>query len=264
MNCPQSALRPATLSAALLSCVVCFACAAPGEGDPGRWDRLPGDQASAPECSGAAPSCVASCGLPDTVGEATCKAGGWSCEAGVKLSVCCDPIVTPDRCPLWEQACSAGQECRTGYTCVKSRTYPVPSGDGVCRLGELGLPGPLASCGEADATPPDLLPLLDPGPAKVVGLLVIDYKCESKACPPDNACCQDCTGSYRLDLGDNDRGAAVVLPIQTESLSCAGTNCGLSCSPMQPGHRYAVWGTFLPAGTQTTTDVLYYMGHCEL
>ena len=197
-----------------------------------------------------------------------CEAGSWSCAAGIDDRICCDTEVAPEACPTWERDCSndpdSGQ-CPTGYTCVRSRTYPTPSSSGVCRLGDLNVPDQMSQCSVADATPAEFLPWMDVGPVKLQGLVVFDTMCETHTCTAENICCNDCYGSYRIVLDGGRPGLErETVALHTATIACVGTNCGISCTPIQPGRRYAVWGTYLPSELEGDVGQLYYVGSCPL
>jgi len=227
-----------------------------------------------------APRCLASCGQLLEVAGPTCRSGRWSCGSGIDSRVCCDPEVSPGTCPTWERNCFVPPEvpedpeepvdpdagkCPSGYTCVQSRTHPTPADTGVCRFGDLHIPEQMGQCSVADATPSEFLPLLDTGPVKVQGMLVIDTLCGDNTCTADNMCCNNCYGSYRLILDGGTPGREeAALPIHTEAIACVGTNCGITCTPMQPGRRYVIWGTYMPSELSGDVGKLYYYGHCPL
>lgn len=229
------------------------------------------------------PACLASCSQHLEVASAVCERSEWRCDHGIDSRVCCDIETSPEACPVWAQECdydpvalaptsevpepetSAPSPCPDGYTCVNSRTHPIPAERGVCRLGDLQVPPQMTQCSAADATAAAFLPLLDTGPVKVQGVLVIDTTCESNTCSAGNACCNDCYGSYRLVLDGGTIGVeGGTIPILTESIACVGTNCGITCSPMQPGRRYLVWGTYSPSSLDGDIGQLHHVGHCPL
>ncbi len=213
-------------------------------------------------CAGEAPTCLSACRDGVALGEATCKLGRWACAEGVKDTLCCDPVEAPDRCATWDISCADGLACPDGYTCVQSRLHPVPARDGICRLGELSLPPGLAACNAQAVTPASLLALAGAGPLKVDGLVEMEYSCKGPTCDPTTPCCKACTGSLRVQVVDPSLGVSVALPIRTETVACAGSNCGITCAPMQPGRRYIVWGTYLPSEHPGGVGTLYHMGHC--
>lgn len=255
--------RPTALLAALCVTASLVACDSPGA-DPTTLSGPDLGKADTVLCAGEAPTCLSGCEEAAVLGRATCEGARWSCERGIRDTLCCDADVSPDYCPEWGSACDEG--CPNGYTCVKSRTFPVPWGEpeGICRLGELDPEGEAATCSEIALTPPELLELAGPGFLKIEGMVVIEYKCEDRNCSEADPCCQQCTGSYRVSLGDDELGEPIVLPIRTESVSCIGTNCGFTCSPMQPGRRYRLWGTFTPGNQSGSLGTLYLSGSCPL
>lgn len=215
------------------------------------------------KCDGEAPPCLTSCAQAGDAGLAVCRGSAWTCEAGIRADLCCDPVDAPDRCDTFTTACSRGEPCPGGYTCVKSRLHPVPSADvGVCRLGDLALPEGMASCSPSGEVDPRVLPSLGVSPIKVHGVVAASVTCDDRKCTRDNACCQTCSGAYTIDLYDPTNTTHTALPIRTESLACAGTNCGFSCFPLQPGRRYSVWGLYLPHPDGVSVGTLYYAGSC--
>lgn len=213
-------------------------------------------------CGAAAPACVASCSAPSTLAAATCEDGVFRCERGVRLDLCCDPIENPERCAEWGDACDAGAPCSEGYTCVTSRSWPLPDAHGICRLGDWQIPEALAQCQPLDVTAPAVMVALGQTAAKVEGTVSVVPTCDGRRCDANNPCCQRCTGAYRLDM--IDREAAVRIGLRTETLSCAGTNCGFSCSPLQPGRRYRLWGLWQPDSGASAPGSLYVAGFCGL
>lgn len=215
------------------------------------------------QCDGEAPLCVDACGTSPAIGEATCTDTAWTCRRGIRDDLCCDPVARPDTCETWTTSCSVSDPCPGGYTCVHSRTHPVPADDGVCRLGDLALPAALTQCNNAGLTPPALLASLGVSPVKVVGVVNVEMTCEDRRCNAADPCCQACAGAYMIEIVDETHAERVTLPIRTESLACAGTNCGYSCSPLQPGRRYLIWGLFMPSTSAVAPGTLYYSGHCD-
>jgi hypothetical protein len=142
--------------------------------------------------------------------------------------------------------------------------HPVPDVAGLCRLGELGLNPTLVSCTEEGVTPPELLSVMDAGAVKLEGLVVIDTTCEQRSCPPDDPCCAQCTGSYRLEMDRGEDAPGITLPIRTPTIGCTGTVCGLSCAPLEPGRRYRLWGSFIPKTGTLHFGTLHYVGSCPL
>ena len=215
-----------------------------------------------------APRCLAGCGQIVEVSGPDCRSGRWSCPAGIDSRICCDAERSPEGCPVWEDRCDRRDDlnpCPAGYTCVTSHNFPTPAATGICRLGELDVPAQMSQCGVADATPASYLPLLSTGPVKVQGMLVVDTLCGSNTCLDGNPCCNACYGNYRLVLDGGVSGAGEVrLPINTESIACTGTTCGFSCTPMQPGARHVVWGSYIPSERDGDVGQLFYVGHCRL
>ena len=214
-------------------------------------------------CSTPAPLCLSSCDQGDVIAVASCDSGAWRCSRGVRESICCDPIEAPRYCARWEHSCSTQRACVPGYTCVKSRTHPVPASTGLCRLGDFEMPEEIASCRRTGLTPAMMVEMLSSGPAKLEGTLVVETECEGKSCPSYDPCCQRCTGSYQLDLGITSQfGTPLRIPIRTDTIACQGNNCGFDCSPMQPGRRYRIWGTFITSDGLHGT--LYHLAHCPI
>ncbi len=214
-------------------------------------------------CAGEAPLCVASCGQrTEALATAECVAATWRCDAGIRIDLCCDPVLTPERCEEWGDVCEPGSPCPNGYTCVESRSQLVPADGGVCRLGDLSIPASLQQCDELSMTPPEVLPMLGLAPVKLKGVVSVDMICEDRKCDASNPCCQRCSGAYWLDL-TSELGSRVLLPIRTDTIACDGTNCGFSCSPMQAGRRVWVWGLFEPGSAAGSAGLLHYAGHCD-
>jgi len=214
-------------------------------------------------CPGPAPLCLDGCATRTPVGEAVCRDASWSCPSGIREALCCDPVTAPERCEVWTDPCSGVAPCPGGYTCVKSRLYPIPSERGICRLGDLTIPSSVATCDDADVTSGATLRHLGMSPIKVTGLVNVRITCEDRKCTASNPCCQACSGAFVMDVHDERDGQHITLPVRTESLGCAGTNCGTSCYPMQPGRRYIVWGLFVPDSAAGQPGTLYYAGHCH-
>jgi len=214
-------------------------------------------------CEGEAPVCLDSCGAAAPIADATCSDTAWTCARGIRDDLCCDPVARPDRCDTWSSSCSASEPCPGGYTCVHSRTHPVPADHGVCRFGDLAIPASLAQCNTAGITSAALLARLDTGPVKVMGVVNVTMTCEDRRCTAAAPCCQACAGAYMIDLVDETHAEHLTVPIRTESLACAGTNCGYTCSPLQPGRSYLVWGLFMPDTSAIAPGTIYYSGHCE-
>ncbi|MCA9514673.1 MAG: hypothetical protein KC635_07015 [Myxococcales bacterium] len=215
------------------------------------------------KCDGEAPQCLSSCAQALDAGMAVCSGSVWSCAQGIRADLCCDPVNAPDQCETFTTDCSRGNPCPGGYTCVKSRLHPVPSEEGgVCRLGDLAIPEEMANCTPTGEVDPRVLPSLGATPVKVHGVVAASVVCDDRKCTPDNACCQSCSGAYTIDLYDPVNAAHTLLPIRTETVACAGTNCGYSCFPLQPGRRYTVWGLYLPDADRVDVGTLYYSGSC--
>ncbi|TNF28782.1 MAG: hypothetical protein EP329_17240 [Deltaproteobacteria bacterium] len=213
-------------------------------------------------CDGEAPLCLDACGTTPPIGEAVCGESAWTCPRGIRDDLCCDPVARPGTCETWSASCSTSEPCPGGYTCVHSRTHPVPADAGVCRLGELDIPPALTQCDDAQLTPPALLEQLDLSPIKVNGVVNVVMTCEDRRCDAENPCCRACAGAYMIELVDEAHAERVTLPLRTESIACTGTNCGYTCAPLQPGRRYTVWGMFAPDTSAIAPGTLYYGGHC--
>jgi len=244
--------------ARLVACVPLLgvaACVAPGSGET----AAPMGILATDGCGGEPPACVMGCAARAYIERATCEDGIWHCDHGVRHDLCCDPLLAPEHCPEWGDACGAG--CPEGYTCVSSRSWPLPSDDGVCRLGDWTIPEPLETCDTHDALRPELLASLGPAAIKLEGLVEVELRCDGRRCTDADPCCQDCVGAYTLDLGADDELRARVA-LRTETISCVGNNCGFSCAPLQPGRRYLVWGLWVPGDAGTAPGALYLAGSC--
>ena len=250
---------------ALLALALCGACVEPPPpasiDDNPLVDRL--------GCLGQTPACLEGCRTRDVLAGASCEEGTWRCpDGGVREDLCCDPLANPGSCPDWGDACGGGAACPSGYSCVRSRAFPVPyqgdAGDGICRLGEWSMAGFDACTGEQPLLWPEALLDRGGGPIQVGGIVSADPSCEDHTCPPDDACCQRCTGSYTLAMMTSD-GQPLEVPLRTETVACAGTNCGYSCSPLQPGRRYRVWGLWDPDAPRPSggRGAILYAGHCD-
>ncbi len=251
-------VRPGSFApAACLAFGVALGCVAPGSGETGP----PGGVVAAFGCEGEAPACVMGCSARAYLARARCEEGVWHCEHGVRTDLCCDPIYAPEHCPDWGESCGAYEPCADGYTCVSSRSWPLPADEGVCRLGDWSIPAPLETCSRDDVLQGHRLFELGPAAVKLEGVVVVEPLCDGRRCSADNPCCQRCTGSYALDVAEPGAGPLEV-PLRTETLSCAGSNCGFTCAPLQPGRRYRIWGLWLPDGGGATPGALYVAGSC--
>lgn len=249
----------ALLHASLVLMTTCLmlACVAPGSGETGPPERV----VEAIGCEGEIPACIMGCTTRAYLGRAVCEAGIWHCDTGVRDDLCCDPVYQPEQCPEWGDTCYPNAGCSDGYTCVASRSWPLPSDEGICHLGDWAIPEPLASCSGDDVLQGRHLFDLGPAAVKVEGVVVVEPDCDDKRCSAANPCCQTCTGSYALDVAEaNETPMRVAL--RTETLSCAGNNCGFTCSPLQPGRRYRIWGLWLPDGGGAFPGALYVAGSC--
>lgn len=245
-------LHTATLVMSLLA-----ACVAPGTGE------TPLPPLSLPSaCGGTAPSCVTSCQEREALATATCEEGVYRCEVGAREDLCCDPVDNPERCPEWGAVCREDAPCAEGYTCVTSRSWPMPDLEGVCRLGDWTIPPELSRCEPLDVTTAAVIPSMGQSPLKIEGVVQVVPSCDDRRCTADNPCCQRCIGSYRLDM--IERNLALRVGLRTETLSCVGTNCGFSCAPLQPGRRYRLWGMWMPDDGATAPGTLFVAGSCPL
>jgi len=242
-------LRPLVLS--LMP--VWGACVAPGSGETG----APGAILSEGGCAGQAPACIFGCAARADLGRATCEDSVWHCERGVRRDLCCDPAFSPEQCPAWGDACARG--CAAGYTCVTSRSWPLPSAQGVCRLGDWSIPEPLVGCGVDDVLRADLLPSLGTAAIKLDGVVSVSPSCDDTRCTPASPCCQRCVGSYALELAGEP---PLRIGLRTETVACVGDNCGFSCAPLQPGRHYLVWGRWVPDDGGAAPGALYVAGSC--
>lgn len=229
------------------------ACVAPPPVEP-----LPASITGVVGCEGEQPACILGCNARAYLGRAQCDDGIWRCDGGVRHDLCCDAIYNPDQCPEWGNACAPDHPCADGYTCISSRSWPLPAESGICRLGDWSVPEPLGDCGRDD----DLLDghhLAELGLAavKVEGVVQVEPICDGKTCSPSDPCCQRCVGSYRLDVAAPDE-APMPVALRTETLACAGNNCGFTCAPLQPGRRYRVYGLWVP----DDGGALYVAGSC--
>jgi len=232
-------------------------CVAPGSG---QTDLPP--LAFPNMCLELAPSCISSCSEPAELGVATCDEGIFRCERGVREDLCCDPETSPERCPEWGAMCDESTPCQVGYTCVASRSWPLPDLVGVCRLGDWTIPAELARCEPLDVTAPAVVAAIGQSPLKVEGIVQVEPTCDNRRCDAKDPCCQRCTGVYALDMADRD--GLVRIGVRTETLSCVGTNCGFSCAPLQPGRRYRLWGMWVPQEGATAPGSLFVSGFCGL
>lgn len=233
-----------------------LACVAPGTG------ATPAPAFARPSaCEGPQPTCIDACSTSIRITESRCEDGLWRCELGVRSDLCCDPLDAPEQCPEWADLCTPSSPCANGYTCVGSRNWPLPSDEGVCRLGDWSIPAPLGNCAARDVLAPDFLPGLPPAAIKLEGIISVAMRCDDRECDLRTPCCQRCIGNYALDMLTRD-GTPVSIGLHTETLSCVGTNCGFSCAPMQPGRRYRVWGLWLPDTGASAPGTLYVAGTC--
>jgi hypothetical protein len=65
--------------------------------------------------------------------------------------------------------------------------------------------------------------------------------CTLAVCNPDTPCCNTCSGSLMLSGGANITLAG---GWQNQQVGCGGTNCIVSCWPMQEGKTYSVTGVW--------------------
>jgi len=213
-------------------------------------------------CEAPAPLCLSSCQDPHEARVATCSDGAWRCATGVRADLCCDPVYNPGPCDEWSAPCTLAAPCPAGYTCVESRLWPLPSASGTCRLGQWQIPETLTRCDERTfITLADLLRDRPLSMAHIEGVVRVFPRCEDKRCPPDNPCCQQCTGSYELELRP-DEALPYHIAVRARSVACAGTNCSFSCAPLQPGRRYRIWGLWSPDGAPGKQGLLYLAGFC--
>lgn len=233
------------------------ACVAPGSGQT----DMPTLALPTP-CGTTTPSCISSCNEREELGPAVCDEGIFRCARGIREDLCCDPIENPERCPEWGAICRASAPCAEGYTCVTSRSWPLPDVDGVCRLGDWSIPEPLARCEPNDVLRPEVLALVGQGAVKVEGVIRVEPTCDTRRCDAKNPCCQRCTGVYALDI--TAPSGLMRIGVRTETLSCIGTNCGFSCAPLQPGRRYRLWGMWVPQTGATAPGSLYMAGFCAI
>lgn len=242
---------------------LCLGCVAPGSGET----DLPSAIHANDGCEGEAPACIMGCSTRAYLGRAACDLGTWHCETGVRHDLCCDPVYAPEQCPEWGDQCSAGSSddaCAEGYTCVVSRTWPLPANDGdvgVCRLGDWSIPAPLGDCSLDDVLDGERVLDLGPAAVKLEGVVQVEPICDGRRCDAADPCCQHCMGSYVLDLAGPDE-APLTIALRTETVSCAGTNCGFTCAPLQPGRRYRIWGLWVPDESSATPGALYVAGSC--
>ncbi|MFO0749329.1 MAG: hypothetical protein U1F43_27235 [Myxococcota bacterium] len=215
-------------------------------------------------CLGETPACLSACASDEVLSGAACTHGVWTCPAGIREDLCCDAVHDPDGCPVWgDRACSSSEPCAAGYTCVRSRAFPIPVDPdevGLCRIGDWSL-GPYDDCSHDALAWPDALLGGEVGPVQVRGVVGVEPLCDDQTCMPDNPCCQQCTGSYSLALVSSD-GVAFSVSLRTETTACGGTNCGFSCAPLQPGRRYRIWGVWDPT-EGGGSGTLFYAGHCD-
>gem|GEM_PF-1568100 len=272
-------MRSSFAAAVSLSLAVCVggACVAPGSGET----DLPSGLLANDGCEGEAPACIMGCTTRAFLGRAECEMGTWHCGTGVRHDLCCDPVFAPQRCPEWGEQCRlaaeasddapsegapapASRACAEGYTCVVSRTWPLPANDGeegLCRLGDWSIPAPLGNCSRDDVLEGSRVFDLGPAAVKLEGVVQVEPICDGRRCDGDDPCCQHCMGSYLLDLAGPDE-APLTIALRTETVSCAGTNCGFTCAPLQPGRRYRIWGLWVPDESSATPGALYVAGSC--
>jgi hypothetical protein len=132
----------------------------------------------------------------------------------------------------------------------------------VCRLGDWQIPDELARCEPLDVTSPEIVGAIGQSAIKVEGVVQVVPTCDGRRCDASDPCCQRCTGAYRLDMMDRDHTQRISL--RTETLSCAGTNCGFTCAPLQPGRRYRLWGMWQPDAGATAPGSLFVAGYCPI
>lgn len=214
-------------------------------------------------CLGPQPRCVGSCLDRSRDATATCSDAVWRCPFGIREDFCCDPVSNPGSCLEWGNPCSDVTPCPSGYTCVTSRYWPLPATTGTCRLGQWSIHETLTRCDEPTflVRPGDLLSR-PTSMVQVEGIVRAVMKCEDRRCTPDMPCCQQCTGSYQLELRPDDR-LPFNVALRAETLACAGTNCGFSCSPLQVGRRYRLWGLWSPDAAPAKPGMIYLAGHCS-
>lgn len=268
----SSSLRAKALRGAWMAGVVAIGAGAVGMsgacvGPPPTWSEPVAVSSHVAMCDGWAPTCVASCGAPDELAPASCDGGTWHCDAGVREDLCCDPVAHPESCPARGESCDDATACDAGYTCVRAADFPVPVVEGergVCLLGDWSV-GDFESCNGRQALVwPEAL--LQRGGAmtrravQVEGVVGVAQTCLELDCAPDDPCCQPCTGSYTLAL-TTSTGEWFEVGLRTETVGCAGTNCGFTCTPLQPGRRYRVWGLWDPAAAGGAGELIY-AGHC--
>ncbi len=214
-------------------------------------------------CDGSRPACVAACSDPTVETMARCDRGVWRCEAGIRAELCCDPSINPALCPAWGGSCGPEAACPPGYTCVRSRFWPIPDERGTCRLGDWHLPDALTRCeAGAPAVSEAALLALPESFVQVEGVVRTAMRCDDRRCPASEPCCQQCTGSYTLEFTPTS-GVPYWVGLRAETLSCAGTNCGFSCAPLQPGRRYRLWGLWNPEAAPGMRGLIYLAGFCR-
>lgn len=225
-------------------------------------------RAIASACGGPPPTCLTGCRARLHDLDALCVEGAWVCPSGVREDLCCDTALRPEACETWGDSCDPTRLCPDGYTCVQGRDWPIEADLGVCRLGDWRVPPEVARCGEpSPAVWPDALVSYDgPTAVQLEGVVRVTPVCDDRRCDAENPCCQRCMGSYTLEAPRTD-GALMALSLRTDSVACAGTNCGFTCTPLQPGRRYRVFGIWLPPSPSGDVaqgvGMMYLVGHCE-
>lgn len=200
-------------------------------------------------------TCVKACGMHSTGERPVCSGGKWRCEIGI-----------PDNsCPNFTGPCTPNSPCGYGYTCVKSMNHAVPDVSGVCRKGELRRDSALESCSSfGNAGPGELLSNSKENQGqivKVTGQVGVSLNCSDTPCIDGDPCCQSCAGNYVVGvINPLDPDDSVNVAVKTEVMSCAGTNCDVSCSPLLVGDTYTVWGVL--DGCHGAKCTLLYMGGC--
>ena len=76
----------------------------------------------------------------------------------------------------------------------------------------------------------------------VQGTAVVGWRiCTLIMCPHDQTCCNSCSGNLMLS---GDGNITLTGSWNGTEIGCGGTECALTCSPLEEGKQYRVTGTW--------------------
>ncbi len=77
-------------------------------------------------------------------------------------------------------------------------------------------------------------------------------RCTLQFCSEENPCCNSCSGNLVL------KSENIQIELTGKEIKCTGTNCDITCSPLQKNKEYIITGKFSEQNSKYSLEITDY------